>query len=229
MIQVKGFHDSDTGTWTYLVFDRDTKDAVLIDPVLNYDPVACRILTTSLNSVFSTVHTEGLIVHYILETHAHADHLSAAQFFKDKVPSAAVVIGDAISTTQTTFKNLLSLDESFPTDGRQFDVLVNDGTCLAAGSLEIRVIATPGHTPTCCSYQIGDHVFVGDALFLPHSGTGRCDFPNGSAGDLYDSITQKLYSLPDHLCLYTCHDYPEPGIAPQMCATVAEHKKPTFT
>ncbi|MCB9777751.1 MAG: MBL fold metallo-hydrolase [Alphaproteobacteria bacterium] len=206
--EVKAFFDPATWTLTFVVWDRATKDAVIIDPVLDFDPLAVSTSERSATEVGDFVEQQGLHLKWILETHAHADHLSGSQVLKDRF-GAGVVIGQSITAVQDVFKGVFGLGEDFHADGSQFDKLVADGEALAAGSLTIEAIATPGHTPACMTYKIGDAIFTGDALFMPDFGTGRCDFPKGSAEDLYDSI-QKLYALPDETRVFVGHDY-QPG------------------
>lgn len=208
-MQIKTFFDKRTYTLTYVVFDEDTRDAVVIDPVLDYDPVGSKIWTESADEVAAFVAAEGLNVHHILETHAHADHISGAQYLKEKFGGANSVIGKDITEVQSIFKTFFDLPDVFPTDGSQFDLLVEEGDTLAAGALKIEVIATPGHTPACLTYKIDDAVFTGDALFMPDVGAGRCDFPGGSATDLYHSVHDKLYALPAETRVFVGHDYPE--------------------
>jgi glyoxylase-like metal-dependent hydrolase (beta-lactamase superfamily II) len=205
------FHDA-TYTLTYVVYDEATKDAVIIDPVLDYDPLGSQTSTASAGALLVWVREQGLHVHLLLETHAHADHLTAAQFLKREL-GAAVVIGDGIRAVQRTFKPVFGLDASFDIDGSQFDRLAADGEVLRAGSLAIQALSTPGHTPACMSYLVGDAVFTGDALFMPDYGTGRCDFPSGSADQLYTSVHDRLYALPDDTRVFVGHDY-QPGGRP---------------
>jgi glyoxylase-like metal-dependent hydrolase (beta-lactamase superfamily II) len=205
-MQVKAYFDQTTFTLTYVVHDEATRDAVVIDSVLNYDPLSSRTSTESLDEVSDFLRHNGLRVHYALETHAHADHLSGAQMLKKRF-DAKTAIGDKITAVQRVFKEVFDLGESFATDGSQFDKLIAHGEVLRAGSLEVKAIATPGHTPACMTYQIGDAIFTGDALFMHDYGTGRCDFPKGSASDLYDSIQDRLYTLPDATRVFPGHDY----------------------
>jgi glyoxylase-like metal-dependent hydrolase (beta-lactamase superfamily II) len=202
------FFDPATWTLTYLVYDPDTLDAVLIDPVLDYDPLRVDVSTRSAEMLVEKVKALGLKVHYVLDTHAHADHLSAFQTLRERL-GAKIGIGAEIAAVQKVFKGIFNFPESFPTDGSQWDVLLGDGDVLRAGSLQLEAIHTPGHTPACYSYKIGDAVFVGDAIFMPDSGTGRCDFPGGSSEDLYRSV-QRLYALPDDTRVFVGHDY-QPG------------------
>ena len=174
---------------TYVVYDSATGDAVVIDPVLDYEPAASKIWTESADKVIAYLREKDLKPRFILETPAHADHLSAAQELKKVFPQAVNAVGERITLVQQTFKTVFDLPVDFPTDGSQFDRLLHDGEVVAAGTLSFKVIATPGHTPACVSYLIEDAVFTGDALFMPDMGTGRCDFPLGSAKDclLYNS------------------------------------------
>jgi glyoxylase-like metal-dependent hydrolase (beta-lactamase superfamily II) len=206
VMQIKGFFDPRTYTITYVVWDETTHDAVVIDPVLDYDPAGSRTWTESAEEVEQFLRGKELTLRMILETHAHADHLSGAQWFRERYPGVPLAIGARITEVQTVFKGLFGLPADFPTDGSQFDLLLKEGQVVKAGSLEIHTIYTPGHTPACATYRIEDALFTGDALFMPDMGTGRCDFPGGSATDLYDSI-QKLYAFPDETRIFVGHDY----------------------
>lgn len=207
-MEIQSFFDPPTYTLTFVVFDERTRDAVVIDPVLDYEPSGSSTGLRSLETVADFLRKKELRLHYVLETHAHADHLSGSQWLK-KHFGANVAISSAIRVVQETFKGVFDLGAEFRTDGSQFDRLLEDGQKLHAGSLEIEVIATPGHTPACVTFKIGEAVFTGDALFMHDYGTGRCDFPRGSAEDLYDSI-QRLYRLPDATRVFVGHDY-QPG------------------
>jgi glyoxylase-like metal-dependent hydrolase (beta-lactamase superfamily II) len=207
-IHVEPFFDPRTSTVTYVVLDPATRDAIAIDPVLDFDPAAGRIWTESVDRVSAFVRERGLRLHLVLETHAHADHLSASQHLRQRF-DARIAIGARIREVQATFKPIFDLPATFATDGRQFDRLLADGEVVQAGSLEIEVIGTPGHTPACVTYRIEDALFTGDALFTEDYGTGRCDFPRGSADELYDSI-QRLYARPDDTRVFVGHDY-QPG------------------
>ncbi len=207
-MHVEPFYDARTSTVTYVVSDPATNDAVVIDPVLDFDPASGRIWTESVDRVSDYLRRAQLRVHFVLETHAHADHLSGSQALRRRF-DARIAIGERIREVQETFRPILDLPAGFATDGRQFDHLLADGEILRAGSLAIEVIATPGHTPACVTYKIGDAIFTGDALFTEDYGTGRCDFPRGSAEALYDSI-QRLYALPDATRVFVGHDY-QPG------------------
>ena len=208
-MKIQPFYDERTATMTYVVFDENTRDAVVIDPVLDYEPIGSRIWTESADVVVDFVKTEDLRVHYILETHAHADHISGAQHLKDRLPNTEIVIGGDITEVQSIFKHVFGLPDTFATDGSQFDRLMVEGEQLEAGPLKVEAIATPGHTPACLTYKIGDAIFTGDALFMPDVGTGRCDFPGGSADNLYESVHDKLYALPATTRVFVGHDYPK--------------------
>ena len=210
-MHVEPFYDSRTSTLTYVVSDTTTRDAIVIDPVLDYDPASGTTWTESVDRVTSYLKREALRLHNVLETHAHADHLSGSQLLRRRF-DAQVAIGERIREVQATFQQIFDLPPSVPTDGRQFDRLLADGEILRAGQIEIEVIPTPGHTPACVSYHIEDAVFTGDALFTEDYGTGRCDFPGGSAEQLYDSV-QRLYALPDSTRVFVGHDY-QPGGRP---------------
>lgn len=224
MATIKEFFDKNTWTLTYVVWDESTKDAVVIDPVLDYDPAASKVWEESAKAVAEFVRGKNLKLHYILETHAHADHLSGSQVLKREFPNAKIAIGARIKDVQKVFKGVFNLGEEFKCDGSQFDKLLDDNEALKAGSLEIRTIYTPGHTPACASYLIDDAVFTGDALFMPDYGTGRCDFPAGSADDLYKSVHDRLYALPDTTKVYTGHDYLPNGRELRFVSTIGESK-----
>jgi glyoxylase-like metal-dependent hydrolase (beta-lactamase superfamily II) len=223
-MQIETFHDESTGTLTYVVHNGIGNDAIVIDPVLDYEPFSSSTTTITVDKVLAFLKQNRLAVRMIAETHAHADHLSGAQFIKREYPSAQVAIGKGITRSQKGFKKLLDLPESFATDGSQFDRLLEDGETVQVGRLTFEVIATPGHTPGCCSYRFDKHVFTGDALFMPDYGTGRCDFPGGSAEDQFDSVTQRLYGLPDDTFTYVGHDYLPGGRELRFRATIAEQK-----
>ena len=220
---VKEFFDHATWTLTYVVWDPETRDAVIIDPVLDYDPAASKVSQDSIERVDQYVQQQKLKIHLILETHAHADHVSGAQGLKARFPQARIAIGAKITEVQKVFKKVFNLKSDFPTDGRQFDLLLEEGQSFQAGTLSIQTIYTPGHTPACSTYVIGDATFTGDALFMPDSGTGRCDFPAGSAADLYLSI-QKIYALPDHYRVFVGHDYQPNGRPLAFESTISEEK-----
>lgn len=221
---VKEFFDKATWTLTYVVFDSHTKDAVIIDPVWDYDPASSKMNSKSAEQILHFVESEKLKIHYLLETHAHADHVSGSQYLKNKLPESKIGIGAKITEVQKVFKNFFNLDANFRTDGSQFDILLEEGRTLKAGSLNIETMYTPGHTPACVSYIIGDAVFTGDALFMPDYGTGRCDFPAGSADQLYTSVHEKLYKLPDHYRVFVGHDYMPNGRSMAYESTIGEEK-----
>lgn len=221
-MHIKPFYDSATFTLTYVVHDEATRDAVIIDPVLDYDPASGKASTKSTDEVTEYVHAQGLRVHWVLETHAHADHLSSSQLLKKRL-GAKVAIGGRIVEVQRIFRTVFDLQLS--ADGRQFDRLLSDGETLEAGALRIAVIGTPGHTPACVSFQIDDAVFTGDALFLEDYGTGRTDFPGGSADELYTSIHDRLYALPDETRVFTGHDYQPNGRPLRWETTIGESKR----
>ena len=211
---VQPFLHDPSSTWTYVV--HDGRKAAIVDPVLDFDGHSGRAGTASAEAVVAFVREAGLAVEWILETHAHADHLSAAPFLKHEV-GGRIAIGDGIREVQGTFKELLNLEPGFATDGRQFDHLFHDGEAFTVGSLAGRVIPTPGHTNDSVTYLIGDAAFVGDSLFMPDGGTARCDFPGGDAAVLYASI-QRLYALPRETRVFVCHDY-GPGGRERACET----------
>ncbi|MBW2732310.1 MAG: MBL fold metallo-hydrolase [Deltaproteobacteria bacterium] len=224
-MEIKAFFDARTFTLTYVVSDPETKDALVIDPVMDYEPVGSKIFTDSVDEVTEYLQSEKLTLHWILETHAHADHLSGAQLLKERFPDAKTAMSERIKVVQETFKQILDLPADFPTDGRQFDTLIADGETLQAGSVAVEMIFTPGHTPACGSYRVGDAVFTGDAIFMPDMGTGRCDFPAGSADDLYASISQRLYTLPDETRVFVGHDYQPGGRDLAYESTIGEQKE----
>jgi len=221
---IQHFYDPATFTLTYVVHDPATRDAVVIDPVLDFDPAGARTSTDSVEQVAAYVRRRALRLHYVLETHAHADHLSASQYLRREF-DARVAIGERITEVQRTFSGVFDFPGDVPRDGSQFDRLLKDGETLAAGSLAIEVIATPGHTPACVSYRIGDAVFTGDALFIEDYGTGRCDFPGGSAEALYDSVHRRLYALPDATRVFVGHDYQPGGRALRYETTIGTEKQ----
>ena len=205
---VQAFHDEATFTITYVVSDPATGHAAIVDPVLDYDPASGRTSTDSADKVIDFVDAQQLHVQWILETHVHADHLTGAPYVRGKV-GGRTAIGADVSRVQKSFKRIFNLKD-LATDGSQFDQRFVDGNTFSIGGLEASVIATPGHTPACVTYVIGDAAFVGDTLFMPDFGTARTDFPGGSARQLYDSI-QKILALPDDTRLFMCHDYKEPN------------------
>jgi len=207
--EIKTFFDEATFTATHVVWDPETRKAAVVDSVKDYDPKSGRTSTASADTLIAFVEAEGLSVDWILETHVHADHLTAAPYLKAKL-GGRIAIGARIDTVQGVFKKVFNAEEDFATDGRQFDKLLEDGETFRIGNLEAKVIHTPGHTPACSTYVIGDAAFVGDTLFMPDYGTARCDFPGGDARQLYRSI-RKILALPPQTRLFLCHDYKAPG------------------
>lgn len=221
MLTVKNFFDSATYTLTYLVFDPMSKDAIIIDPVLNFDYASSKISYESMTELMNTVAELNLSVHYIFETHVHADHLSSAFFIKQKNPEIKVAISSAITKVQETFSGIYNKTD-IAKDGSQFDLLINENDEISVGSFKVKALLTPGHTPACMSLLIEDMIFVGDALFMPDFGTGRCDFPDGSAKNLYHSVHEKLYLLPSETKVYTGHDYSPGGRELMFLSTMKE-------
>lgn len=207
--QVETFFDPATFTATHLVIDPATRHAAIVDSVLDYDPKSGRTDTKSADAVIAFVEAQELIVDWLLESHVHADHLTAAPYLQDRV-GGQIAIGSQVSAVQETFKTVFNAERDFMTDGRQFDRLLSDGDSFAIGDLQARVLATPGHTPACSTYLIGNAAFVGDTLFMPDFGTARCDFPGGDARQLFQSI-KRILSLPPETRLFLCHDYKAPG------------------
>jgi len=220
--QIQAFFDDATWTVSYVVYDQPGGHCALVDSVLDYDPKSGRTRTQSAERLIEFVQTHGLTVEWILETHAHADHLSAAHYLRNKL-GGRIAIGAAITQVQDVFKAVFHLEPEFRTDGRQFDHLLQDNEVFRIGKLEAKAIAVPGHTPACMAYQVGDAVFVGDTLFMPDIGTARCDFPGGDAHQLYQSV-RKLLSLPPDTRLYMCHDYPPAGRAAAWQTTVSNQR-----
>lgn len=207
---VEAFFDPATFTYSYVVSDPATRQCALIDSVLDYDPASGRTSYQSADRLIAHVRQEGLSVRWILETHVHADHLSAAPYLRQQL-GGSLGIGDQIKVVQDTFGKLFNAGPDFPTDGSQFDHLFHDGDEFMLGTIKAHAIHTPGHTPACMTYVIGDAAFVGDTLFMPDYGTARCDFPGGDAHTLYRSIHDKLFQLPDETRVFLCHDYKAPG------------------
>lgn len=206
---VTAFFDEPTNTFSYVVRDPQSNACAVIDSVLNFDYASGRTDVHSANQIINYIQTEQLQVEWILETHVHADHLSAAPYLQAQL-GGKTAIGANIVTVQETFGATFNADKTFDRDGSQFDQLFTEGDCFKIGQLEGCVMHTPGHTPACLTYVIGDTAFVGDTLFMPDYGTARCDFPGGDAKTLYHSI-QKVLSLPDTTRLFLCHDYKAPG------------------
>jgi glyoxylase-like metal-dependent hydrolase (beta-lactamase superfamily II) len=229
-LQVEGFFDPGTWTVSYIVLDTKTKRCALVDSVLDYDPKSGRTAHASADRLIARVHELGATVEWILETHVHADHLSAAPYLKARL-GGRLGIGEHIKVVQDVFGTLFNAGGEFSRDGRQFDHLFADGETFAIGSLKARAMHTPGHTPACMTYVVSDAdgadatpvAFVGDTLFMPDYGTARCDFPGGDARTLYRSIN-KVLSLPSETRLYMCHDYQPGGREVQFVSTVAEER-----
>lgn len=219
---VQAFFDSPTGTVTYVVADTSTRHAAIIDPVLDYDFKAGRTSTTSADRVLAHVAEHRLYIDWILETHAHADHLSAARYLKDHV-GGRIAIGENIRVVQSTFKTVFNLERAFLPDGSQFDHLFKDGETFSIGGVEATALLVPGHTPADMAYRVDDAVFVGDTLFMPDVGTARADFPGGDVRALYRSI-RTLLALPAKTRMYVCHDYPPASRAPLWQTTVGEQR-----
>ncbi|NBX55109.1 MAG: MBL fold metallo-hydrolase [Betaproteobacteria bacterium] len=219
---VQGIFDPGTGTVTYVVYEKPGSACAIIDSVMDYDPKSGRTSHKSADKVIEFVKNNNLKVEWILETHAHADHLSAAPYLKQHM-GGKTAIGDHISGVQKVFKGIFNMEAGFKLDGSQFDHLFADGDAIQVGGLNGHTMYVPGHTPACVAYQFGDAVFVGDTLFMPDVGTARCDFPGGDAKTLYAS-TRKILSLPPETRLFMCHDYPPNGRAVKFETTVAEQK-----
>ncbi|MCR6667453.1 MULTISPECIES: MBL fold metallo-hydrolase [Methyloversatilis] len=221
-LQIESFFDEATNTVSYIVFDRSTHACAVVDSVLDYDPKSGRTSTASADRIIARVRELGARLEWILETHVHADHLSAAPWIKQQL-GGRLGIGEHIVTVQQVFGKLFNAGTEFERDGSQFDHLFRDGETFTIGSLQARALHTPGHTPACMSYLIEDAAFVGDTLFMPDYGTARCDFPGGDARTLYRSI-RTLLALPPETRLFMCHDYMPDGRAPCWETTVADER-----
>ncbi len=225
-LRVDSFHDAVTGTVSHLVLDTASRRCAIVDSVLDFDPKSGRTGTASAQRLLARIAELGASVQWILETHAHADHFSAAPWLKERV-GGAIGIGRHIVDVQHTFGRLFNAGDAFATDGAQFDHLFDDGETFAIGGLRAHAMHTPGHTPACVSFVVRDAVscvaFVGDTLFMPDYGSARCDFPGGDAATLYRSI-RRVLALPGDTRLYLCHDYPPGGRAVQVSATVDEQR-----
>ncbi|WP_226662163.1 MBL fold metallo-hydrolase [Microbulbifer aggregans] len=222
--QVQSFLDEMTETWSYVVYDREGGSAAVIDPVLDFDQPSGRTTTDGAEKIVAFVKEKSLTVEWVLETHAHADHLSAAPFIREQL-GGKIGIGDHITQVQGIFRSVFNLEKEFLVDGSQFDHLFAEEETFRIGDLEGRVIYVPGHTPADMAWLIGDALFVGDTLFLPDVGSARCDFPGGDARMLYRSV-RKLLELPEDTRMFMCHDYPPNGSRPHQCeTTVGEQKR----
>lgn len=220
--EVESFHDAATATFSHMVYDRDGGHAAIVDPVMDYDAATARTGFASAQRLLDFAREHRLRVDWILETHAHADHLSAAAWLRAQT-GARVAIGRGITAVQSHFRQVFGLDDAFPVDGRQFDHLFADGDTFAVGALSGRVLATPGHTADSLTYVIGDAAFVGDTVFAPDTGTARADFPGGDAATLYRSI-RRLFELPDDTRVFLCHDYPPDGREPQAETSIGAQR-----
>ena len=207
--EVTGFFDEATYTISYVVADPETRHCAIIDSLLDYDQASGRTKTTSADKLIHFVRQNGLTCEWIIDTHVHADHLTAAPYIREQL-GGKTAIGDKIPVVQRVFGEIFNEGQSFHTDGSQFDHLFKPGESYKVGNIEARALPTPGHTPACMTHLIGDAMFVGDTIFMPDFGTARCDFPGGDAGTLYDSI-QMLFDFPDDTRMFLCHDYKAPG------------------
>ena len=221
-MKIQSFHETDSGTWTHLLGDPASGVAAIIDPVWVYDPVSGMADTSFIEGVLDAAEQEGYRIEWVLETHAHADHLSAADQIRRRI-GARIACSRGICGVQDNFAKVFNMPD-LPADGSQFDRLLVEGDLIELGNLEIRVMETPGHTSDSISYLVGNAAFIGDTLFAPSYGTARCDFPGGDAALLYDSI-ERLYRLPANTRLYLCHDYPKEGDDPLPWVTVEDSKR----
>ena len=220
---IKHFFHRSTWTYSYVVSDPESKRCAIIDPAMDLNYRAGRICPFAADDIIEYLDEQKLSVDWLLETHAHADHISSSAYLKSKL-GGKIGIGEQIKEVQKTFKKFYNLESDFPVDGSQFDHLFSDGEEFKIGNLTARVVHTPGHTPACITFVIGNAAFVGDTLFMPDSGTARADFPGGSATTLYESI-QKIYALPDETKLYMCHDYKPTAPPPRWVTTVKDEKE----
>lgn len=221
-MEIQSFHEPQSGTWTHLLTDPGERRAAIIDPVLVFDAVSGMVDTTFIDNVLNEASQSGSVVEWVLETHAHADHLTAADLIRRRT-GAKIACSAGICGVQENFVRVFNMTDT-ETDGSQFDRLLKEGDVISLGSLDIRVLETPGHTGDSIAYLAGEAAFIGDTLFAPAFGSARCDFPGGDAGQLYDSI-MKLYQLPGDTQLYLCHDYPKEGQAAVCHVSVEESMK----
>lgn len=221
-MEITPSYEPESGTWTYLLADPAQSVAAIIDPVWVFDPVSGRVSTQLIDALLNIAQQRSYRIEWVLETHAHADHLSSAGYIRDKT-GARIAIGRGICAVQKTFTRVFNLTD-VATDGSQFDRLLDDGDIIPLGLLDIRVMATPGHTGDSITYVVEDAAFIGDTLFAPRYGTARCDFPGGNASDLFDSI-QRIHGLPDTTRLFLCHDYPKEGAQPVNMVPVSESRQ----
>jgi glyoxylase-like metal-dependent hydrolase (beta-lactamase superfamily II) len=222
-MKVKDFFHESTGTFTYVVSDPETGKCAVIDAVLDYDQYSGVSSTETADKVIEYIKNEGLENEWILETHIHADHISAASYLQNKI-GGKTAIGSGIKDVLKTWVPIFNSSADTPTDSSQFDKTLSDNETFKIGNIEVKTLHTPGHTPACVSYQMEDSVFVGDTIFAPNLGTARVDFPGGDAATLYNSI-QRLYQLPDETVLYLCHDYPAKGKDPTSSVNIADQKQ----
>jgi glyoxylase-like metal-dependent hydrolase (beta-lactamase superfamily II) len=220
-MDIKSFYEPESGTWTHLLADLDSRRAAVIDPVLVYDPVSGMTDSSFIDTVMEAAEEQGCSIDWVLETHAHADHLTAADLLRQR-SGARIACGHGIRQVQKNFARVFNMSD-VATDGSQFDRLLAEGDTIELGDLDIRVIETPGHTADSLSYLVNDAVFVGDTLFAPSYGTARCDFPGGDAAQLYDSIA-RIHALPDATRIFLCHDYPKAEQEPVCTVTVSESR-----
>lgn len=222
-MHIESFFDQNTATITYVVSDPQTRHCAIIDSVSDFDLYSGRLFYQSANNIIRYITKSNLQLEWILETHIHADHLSAASYLKEKL-GGKIGIGENIIKVLSYWVPFFNTYSDTPLDGSQFDVLLSNEMIFKIGNLSVKVLHTPGHTPACVTYQINDALFVGDTIFMPYVGTARTDFPGGSAKILFDSI-QKIYSFPDQTRIFTCHDYPPTGNNPAWESTIHEQKK----
>ena len=222
-MNIRYFFHNDTSTFTYIVSDISTKKCAIIDPVLDYNIHTGRTKTTFADKIIEYINDNNLTVEWLLETHAHADHITAANYLKNKI-GGTTGIGENIKEVIKFWVPIFNTESDTPLNGSQFDHLFKDQEIINIGNLEVKIIYTPGHTPACVSYLIQDSIFVGDTIFMPHMGTARTDFPGGSSKTLYQSI-QKIYQLPNETKIYVGHDYPPEGQKPKAISTVLEQKQ----
>ncbi|MGF6488717.1 MBL fold metallo-hydrolase [Pseudomonas frederiksbergensis] len=221
---IEAFLDPASSTYSYVIYEHDGGHCAIVDPVLDYDPAAGRTATVQADKIIAFVREHQLQVQWLLETHAHADHLSAAPYLRREL-GGKIAIGESISKVQDVFKTLFNLEQGFSVDGSQFDHLFAPDESFRIGNLKATALHVPGHTPADMAYLIdSDMILVGDTLFMPDVGTARCDFPGGNANQMFASI-HKLLAFPASVRLYVCHDYPPPGRAPQCQSTVGEQRK----
>lgn len=221
-MRVSSFYDNNTATFTYVVEDVKTKQCAVIDSVLDYDQFSATVKTESADKVIQHIKDNDLTCQWILETHVHADHVTAAHYLQQKV-GGQIAMGSRIKEVLKYWVPIFSTEEDTPINGEQYDVLFEDGDTFQIGELEVTVWHTPGHTPACASYLVGDAIFVGDTMFAPNLGSARCDFPGGSAEQLYQTI-QRFYTLPNETKAYLGHDYPGPDALPTSMVTIGEAK-----